>query len=41
MDGDNASRELWLDTEGTFSAGYFGDIEIIIVLCGYVYLELA
>ncbi len=41
MDGDNASRELWLDTEGTFSAGYSGDIKIVFDLCGYVYFDLA
>ena len=41
MDEDEVSGELWLDTEGTFSAGYFGDIKIVIDLCGYVVIGLA
>ena len=34
------SKELWLDTEGMLSAGYSGNIEIIVDLCGVMYFDL-
>ncbi len=37
---DTESGEIWLDTEGTVSAGYYGDINIVIDLRGSVCFNL-
>ncbi|MGE0015560.1 MAG: hypothetical protein AB7S83_05210 [Candidatus Methanomethylophilaceae archaeon] len=41
MDADESPRELWLDTEGMLSAGYYGEFEIFLNLCGMVCIDLA